>query len=95
MREPNAERTSPGSNHLREVLGVLRPFELRWLRTLLRPYRAGEKMAASWYEYPARSNYDRSDRERLGVAAEAAGFVEYRSGHPWLTEAGERWARAE
>jgi hypothetical protein len=52
---------------------------------------AGTRLRVDWYEIRY-SNFDRTSREYIREAAEAAGFVEYRGGHPWVTEAGCAWA---
>lgn len=57
--------------------------------TLSKP--AGTKLPVDWYE-GRHSNFDRKPREYIRDAAEAAGFVEYRGGHPWVTAAGAAWA---
>jgi hypothetical protein len=56
---------------------------------------AGTQLSTRWYEYQRSSNFDRRNREVLREAAESAGFVEYRFGHPWVTEAGRKWALAQ
>lgn len=52
----------------------------------------GTQLSISWYEYMSNSNFDTYPRETIRDAAEADGFVEYKSGHPWVTEAGHAWA---
>jgi hypothetical protein len=62
----------------------------RALLTALR-HAGGERLQATWYEYPLHSNFDKFDRERLRQAAERAGLVEYR-GAPYVTVLGYEWA---
>jgi hypothetical protein len=52
---------------------------------------AGTRLRVDWYE-GRHSNFDRKSREYIREAAEAAGFVEYRGGHPWVTAVGNAWA---
>jgi hypothetical protein len=55
---------------------------------------AGTRLGVDWYENRS-SNFDRKSKEHIREAAEAAGFVEYRGGHPWVTAAGSAWAAQE
>lgn len=55
----------------------------------------GTRLAVNWYEFQRSSNFDKYPREQIKDAAEAAGFVEYKSGHPWVTEAGHQWANEQ
>lgn len=56
---------------------------------------AGTRLAVDWYEYRKNSNFDRWPREQIKTAAEQDGFVEYKGGHPWVTDAGHTWAVAQ
>lgn len=55
----------------------------------------GTRLAIDWYDYQRASNFDKSTRAPIKQAAEAAGFIEYRGGHPWVTDAGYQWALSQ
>ena len=56
---------------------------------------AGTQLSVSWYERQRGSNFDKWPREQIRIAAEDAGFIEYKGGHPWVTDAGYMWAMAQ
>lgn len=63
-------------------------------RTLVDALRqpAGTRLPIAWYEFRRGSNFDKYPREQLRDLAEVAGFVEYKAGYPWITDAGHNWA---
>lgn len=67
------------------------PPKARQLVALALSKPAGTQLPVDWYE-GRHSNFDRKPREYIRDAAEAAGFVEYKGGHPWVTTAGAAWA---